>query len=388
MSSHVITVCFPFVGDSVGGSHKSALLLIKNINRDEYNPIIVVHKYGYLTKYLEEKGIRFQVLKLPVLAGSVPNIIHILFSILMVTPKIAYFLLKNKVNIVHGNDQRVNFSWPLATKLTFRKYVWHQRVLLSKSKLWNVIKYAANYIICISGAVKGNLPVNKNTMHSIIINPFELPVYVTNNNVRQEILNEFSVPDDTVIVGFVGRLVKQKRPELFLHAAKLIKDKTEKRCVFVLIGRGTVEDTSEIQNLIENLNLKDSVRLLGFCNPIEPYIKALDILLSPEIGDGFGRTIVESMLVKTPVIASFSGGHKEIIENEVTGLFAPEDNSTVLAEQAIRLINDEVFYDLIKNAAYLKAQNFYSVDKHVQKVCAIYKELNIKSNYNKFRSEA
>ena len=39
-------VCFPFVGDSLGGSHMSTLLLIEGLAQSRYEPVLVVHEEG------------------------------------------------------------------------------------------------------------------------------------------------------------------------------------------------------------------------------------------------------------------------------------------------------------------------------------------------------
>ena len=58
-------VCFPFVGDSLGGSHMSTLLLIEGLARSRYEPVLVVHEEGPLTAHLEARDIPFELLPLP-----------------------------------------------------------------------------------------------------------------------------------------------------------------------------------------------------------------------------------------------------------------------------------------------------------------------------------
>ena len=50
-------VCFPFVGDSLGGSHMSTLLLIEGLARSRYEPVLVVHEEGPLTAHLKARDI-------------------------------------------------------------------------------------------------------------------------------------------------------------------------------------------------------------------------------------------------------------------------------------------------------------------------------------------
>ena len=101
-------VLFPFVGDSLGGSHKSTLLLIEFLETKNIETIVVLHRtYEPLVKLLEEKGIKFFLLPTSKLAGSNPSIPNIVLDVFRNLIPFSFFLLKNRVNIVHGNDLRI-----------------------------------------------------------------------------------------------------------------------------------------------------------------------------------------------------------------------------------------------------------------------------------------
>ena len=53
-------ICFPFVGDSVGGSHKSALILIDKLNLKLFDPLIVLHKEGPFEDFLKKKMLNIE----------------------------------------------------------------------------------------------------------------------------------------------------------------------------------------------------------------------------------------------------------------------------------------------------------------------------------------
>ena len=48
-------ICFPFVGDTLGGSHISSLELIKQLKRSNHQVDVVLHKKGALYNYLKNK---------------------------------------------------------------------------------------------------------------------------------------------------------------------------------------------------------------------------------------------------------------------------------------------------------------------------------------------
>ena len=67
---HAARVCFPFVGDSVGGSHISAAYLIRDLDPDHYEPVVVVHQDGPLRPFLDGLGLRHRLIEISALSSS------------------------------------------------------------------------------------------------------------------------------------------------------------------------------------------------------------------------------------------------------------------------------------------------------------------------------
>ncbi|MBR51996.1 MAG: hypothetical protein CMD58_05730, partial [Gammaproteobacteria bacterium] len=110
-------ILFPFVGDSIGGSHISTIDLYRTLKADGYDVLILLHDMnGPLARALNEKDIDFHELKTSFLAGESPNIAMILFSMFWNIFSLTKFIIKNDIDIVHGNDLRVNLTWSFATK--------------------------------------------------------------------------------------------------------------------------------------------------------------------------------------------------------------------------------------------------------------------------------
>ena len=57
-------ICIPFPGDTVGGSHLSALLLARSLPA-RYRAVIVLHQEGRLAEFLQREAIDYELLPLP-----------------------------------------------------------------------------------------------------------------------------------------------------------------------------------------------------------------------------------------------------------------------------------------------------------------------------------
>ena len=79
---------------------------------------------------------------------------------------------------------------------------------------------------------------------------------------------------------------------------------------------------------------------MGFRYPPEPWIAACDVLLVPAVEEPFGRSLIEAMLLGTPLIAADSGGNPEIIRHGETGYLVPPDDPDAFAERTLALLED------------------------------------------------
>jgi len=130
-----------------------------------------------------------------------------------------------------------------------------------------------------------------------------------------------------------------------------------------------------LATLARELGIADVVHFMGFRDPIMPWLAASDLLLAPEVDDAFGRTLVEAMLVGTPVVASNSGGHPEIIQSGRTGLLAAPDNASEMAAMALSLLAEPDRYRDIALRAKNHVRDRYTVRTHGDKIMEIYDQL-------------
>ena len=136
MSNHSLTptIGFPFVGDTVGGSHLSALLLMQELPHFGFRAIALVHGDGPLTDYLDFKGVNFFKTNLPYFDAKRSGITALARS-LVIAPRIAAFLRRSNISLIHVNDGRMIASWTLASRLSACPIVLHARHRWSQSRL-------------------------------------------------------------------------------------------------------------------------------------------------------------------------------------------------------------------------------------------------------------
>ena len=371
-------ILFPFVGDSVGGSHISAIELIKELKNRGINVLIVLHvDNGPLAYFLNKQELSYSFVPAQKLAGEKPSILHILIGIIRHCRSFKKYLIDNGIDIVHGNDLRVNLTWSIPTKLSGRFIIWHQRVLLSNSWFWNLISYLSHHFIATSQIVMDSAPANlPSSKKTFIWNPFN----VNNKIDKQEALNfiytKYDIPRDSFLIGYVGRLVDYKKVDFLIDCFIELKKQNISTPIFLAIfGDGDSKYINNLNKYIEKNELKTQIKLFGFSYDPNVIISGLDLLVACSPRDAFGRSIVEAMLQETPVLAASAGGHLEIIENGITGILYEPNNCSDFNDKLTQLILNQDKSKLTINA-YSMAHNKFSSKTHVDCILSMYHKLS------------
>ena len=371
-------VCFPFVGDSLGGSHMSALLLIEGLVESGYESVIVVHEEGPLTDHLAGRGLPYELLPLSGYAGETPSVPAIAAAMLRNAPRLATYMKRHRIDIVHGNDLRMNLTWSAAAKLTGRPFVWHQRALPnSSSALWYAISLLSDHTIHISNATSQAMPRMGRKPTSVVRNPVKLPHGMPSRvKSKGAVAKHCGLDPATRIIGFVGRLVTWKRPDVFLAAAAYLAGRvSDIALAFVMVGDDKEGLEHGLRQQAISLGIEDKVHFIGFRHPIEEWIAGMDLLMATSEREPFGRTLIEAMALGTPVVAAAAAGHIEIIEHERTGLLVTPNDAAAIAAAAHRVLTQPAFAAGLSEAGRACAAERYSTGIHVNRICSIYDSL-------------
>ena len=129
---------------------------------------------------------------------------------------------------------------------------------------------------------------------------------------------------------YAGRLVSDKGIDTAIKAmTKLVFDKGERDITLSLAGAGSAEYESHLHSLVNQAGLTDYVSFLGWVTPEEmpDLLRKFDVLLVPSIWpEPFARMVLEGMISGLVVVATPTGGTREILTDSKNGLlFAPND---------------------------------------------------------------
>ena len=126
----------------------------------------------------------------------------------------------------------------------------------------------------------------------------------------------------------VGRLSKQKRFDVLIKAFHQSNAKNYK---LVILGEGN--QRTELEKLIVELNLTDSVIMPGFVSNPYPWYKGAKLFVLSSDSEGFGNVIVEALACGLPVISTDCGPVQEILIGELSQGITPKGNPVEMSDK-------------------------------------------------------
>lgn len=300
------------VSGLVKKKHQVTVLTYQPLSVDVSAPVYEKQKGLEVVRVPWIKGFFYKLVEKPVF-----EFMYLFPGLFIVLP---FLLMRKRYQVIHAH------GLVAATVVIFWKVFFGVRVVVSTHSLYHFPQYGIypKFVKFILSKSDVCLCLSKKSVEELI-----------NLGIRSQKVKQFTYWIDTTlfkpanksklkarfsiqnkfIVLFVGRLIKEKGLNILLKAYKNIKGQQQ----LVIAGDGPLKDSvvNEAQN---NGKIRFAGRLSG--QELVNYYAMSDLLIVPSIHDeGFGRVILESLAVGTPVLGSDRGSIPEAMDNTVGKLF-------------------------------------------------------------------
>lgn len=294
-----------------GGIENLIMNIYRNINRDEVQFDFLVHHKGrgFFDDEIEQMGgkiYRFSVCDDHNLIKYKKEINN-------------FFKEHNEYKVVHGHMASLAYFYlGAAKKAEVPVRIAHSHGTSHLNNLKGYLKYfmfkgakknANLYYACSTEAGKylfGNLPFE------FVPNAIDLDKFKYDEFIRKEMRKEFEISDDTLLLLNVGRFNLQKNHIFLLNIFSELK-KINPKSILILVGDG--ETRENIEKTIKDLNLNDSVKLLGIRKDVNRIYQAADIFIMPSLFEGLPVTGIEAQTSKIKCFFSTEVTREVIITN-------------------------------------------------------------------------
>ena len=287
-------------------------------------------------------------------------------------------------DIVHTHMAKAGTVGRLAARIcgvplvvhTYHGHVFHSYFSPAKTRVFLTIEralgLATNRIIVVGDGQRdeiasyGVAPLRKLTTIRLGL---ELDQFLEAESHRGELRRELGIDPQAPLVGIVGRLVPIKAPELFLQAAVSIREALPS-AEFLVVGDG--ERRQELESLVNQLGLSQSVRFLGWRRDLVRVYADLDVVALSSLNEGSPVVLIEALAAARPVVATAVGGVPEVVIHGQTGLTVPVSDVSALSESILTLLRDRSLADRLGQAGRQHVYPRYDSSRLVDDVRQLY----------------
>ena len=171
---------------------------------------------------------------------------------------------------------------------------------------------------------------------------------------------------------FVGRLTNQKGAEHLLHALSSMKTPAAS---LDIVGDGP--NRGALKQLAQQLGVASRIRWHGQLSQAElpPLYQRAAAVVIPSVDEGLGLVAVEALLCETPVVAFDSGGLRDVIQHEKTGLLVKPGDRAALASALDNLLARDGRGSQLGRAGRLYALSAFAPESAARRYAEIYRQV-------------
>lgn len=180
---------------------------------------------------------------------------------------------------------------------------------------------------------------------------------------------ELGIEKFEYVVAFIGRLVPQKNPGLFLEMAQAVLQSGLK-CGFVLVGDGPMR--IRLREQAHNLGIEESIRFIGVRNDVPRILRVVNLLVLTSDWEGQPNVILEALAAGVPAVATKVGGVSELLTDGITGYVVPPRDLPKLVDRVIGMLSDSDFRAECGGRGREYVQTHFSVSAMIDRTVALY----------------
>lgn len=359
------------VGKWVGGGVEAVIMnYYKNIDRSKIQFDFLIDNDSTNIPYHEIEQLGGKVILIPPYQ-----------KLLSYQKELKKILKEGNYKIVHSHINTLSiFPLQVAKQANIPVRIAHSHSTTNKKeKAKNLMKqtlrpfskrYATDYFCCSELAGRwlfGNKEYNQNHVF-LLNNAIDISKFQYNKTIRNQKRKQLNIGENTLVIGHIGRFVKQKNHEFLIDIFKEIHNQ-RKDSILLLIGQGPLLEP--IKEKVKNLNLTNSVLFLGQRNDANELYQAMDVFLLPSLYEGLPVVGVEAQAASLLCILSTSMT-KETKVLDTTEFISLEESPTTWATH---LLNSYHNFKRTSNQQEIQ-QNGFDITKEAKKLEKKYIELN------------
>jgi glycosyltransferase involved in cell wall biosynthesis len=359
----------------LGGGEISFSELIRTLNKNLFEPVIMVPSSGEIEAFFENQNIQALVTPFPPLKQAACRAVTSLGSFITT-------LKQTKPSIIHANGSRVCFYSVLAGRSLGIPVVWHVRETLKDLFFYDgFLGLASKSIVCVSRSVATKrfgrfCPLFQKKL-SVVYNGVSTSRFFRDEQARDQMRTRLAIQNNDVLFGALGNIIPRKGYEFFLQSlAEAKKLHHQGSAKALIVGRRLdPEYYAMLMRLISELHLQDSVLFEEYSESVQPLLSAMDVFVLSSRSEGFSRALLEAMSSELPVLASRISEIEEAVADQQNALLINFGDIQSMASAIGTLTKNEALRRRMGEKNRERAVEKFDLKAHASAIEKLYRNL-------------
>lgn len=177
---------------------------------------------------------------------------------------------------------------------------------------------------------------------------------------KAEAKKAIGIDPERLVVGFCGRIGKEKDLLTLYRAFSRLQKKKEKS-MLLIVGQDLAGVTRGFTN-------RSGVMTVGYTGNVVPYLQAMDVYVLPSLTETSSLSTIEAMSTGLAVIATPVGYVKEYIKECTNGFLFPKGNAYELYKKILNVLDDSALYKRVSENARRTVIEKFSWEKTARQI--------------------
>jgi len=298
------------------------------------------------------------------------------------------YVIANQISIVHSHSPRTRLAAAaalaglrqtahLATEHLFYS-PWDRRWGLFYALMDWFSLYLPDHIVTVSQHMRDQvvaLPGLSSKRVTAVQNSVDCEVFYMPDE-RDACRLEFKLAPESKVVGYTGRLEKQKRLDLLLEGFSTVLVQ-HPQARLMIVGDGWLRP--KLEDLAADLGISHAVIWTGYRQDIPRLLSAMDIFILPSANEGLSMSLLEAMAAGKPSIVTDVGGAREVVASGSTGILIPPGSASAIATAIVDLIDHPEKLTALAKAGRSRVFEDFSVQRLAEAYEKVYQALASKA---------
>ena len=371
-------ICHVITKPELGGAQLSTLSLVSNLPKDKYAVSIITSSSGILkTDFEKLKNVRTYFSSF--LIKPISPIVDILAFI-----HIYNIYRCNGFKIIHTHSSKAGILGRWAALFARVPVILHtahgwsfnnyQPILVKRFYIFLekvTARFTAN-IICVSKKdIETGLKYKIAPLEKFTLIGYGIPLseFKKSGSQKEHKKKELGIDNNDPVVGMVSCLKPQKAPLDYVKACIDIYNKMT-GVNFLLVGDGVLRKRCKEELAKSGLNGR--FIFTGWRRDVADILDIIDVVVLTSKWEGMPIAIIEALSKGKPVVATDTGGVRELIKYGITGYVTKPGEYKETSEIILKVLKDKVLYNKMSYEARLSIDESFDVTAMVDKIDSLY----------------